>query len=489
MSNHKKEILPTLVSLAIAGCVIAGGLWFAGNFFKQKKSVDRTSSPNSSPSPSPNINVEDRISFGDKMLIKQEEVNQTSPEFQAAKQRGITAMAQGNYQQAIQEFETAIGKYRNAPETLIYLNNARIGDKKSYAIAVVPPIDPSVNYNIDSALTILRGIAQAQDEVNQSGGINGVPLKVIIANDDDDAKIAKQIAAALAKDSQILGAIGHYSSGTTLAAKDVYDAEKLTVISSTSTAVKITNSSPFLFRTVPSDYAAARKLADYMCKTLKKKNASVFYSPESAYSQSLKDEFATALGAECGKVVDEQILSKSSVGFDAYKGVKQAIDRGAEVIMLAAPDDRLDEAAQVIQNNNKRLSLLGGDALYHNKILKNGLDEATGMVLAVAWHINSNPNSKFVQNSRQLWSADVDWNTAMTYNAAEAFIEALRRNNNPTRVSIKDTLAATDFSAPGVSDRIQFLPSGDSNTPVQLVEIRAVENSRSLTGYDFVPIK
>lgn len=486
--SKNRENLQTLVSLAIAGCIIAGGLWFAGKVLKPQDSTSQITPINPSPSPSPNLKIEERISLGNKMLIKQEETNKIFPEFQSAKQRGVQEMAKGNYEKATQEFQAAISKYPNAPETLIYLNNARIGNNKSYAIAVVPPIGSS----IESALTILRGVAQAQNEVNQSGGIHGLPLKIIIANDDDDPEIAKQVAAALAKDPQILGVIGHYSSSTTLAAKDVYKTEKLTAISSTSTSVKITNSSPYLFRTVPSDYAAGRKLADYMCKKLQKKNASVFYNPESSYSQSLKDEFSTALGLECGKVVDEQILSKFSEGFDPIKSVKQAIEKKAEVIMLAAPDERIEEAAQVIQKNDKKLSLLGGDALYHIKTLQNGLYAATGMVMAIAWHIDNNRESTFVRKSQQLWKADVDWNTAMTYNAAEAFIEALRRNNNPTRSSIRDTLAATDFSASGVADRIQFLPSGDSNAPIQLVEIRAANSanpSRSRTGYDFFPIQ
>ncbi|MEY2913175.1 MAG: hypothetical protein RLZZ184_2484, partial [Cyanobacteriota bacterium] len=38
----------------------------------------------------------------------------------------------------------------------------------------------------------------------------------------------------------------------------------------------------------------------------------------------------------------------------------------------------------------------------------------------------------------------------------------------------------------GAAGSIRFLPSGDRNTPVQLVKI--VRGNRSRTGYDFEPV-
>ena len=57
------------------------------------------------------------------------------------------------------------------------------------------------------AVNYLRGVAQAQNEGNKSGGIGGVLLQIEIANDDNDPAIAKQIAAEFVKDSEILAVI------------------------------------------------------------------------------------------------------------------------------------------------------------------------------------------------------------------------------------------------------------------------------------------
>ncbi len=479
---QRKELIANLIaligSLVLIGVVI--GL------------LKMCSKPNEPLAPTTGINktgagtavlttgVRERISQGEKMLLKKEESGTEKPEFQAAKQKGVRAMAESNYQQAAHEFEEAIQKYRNAHETLIYLNNARIGDNKAQTIAVVAPIGSDPN----GALEILRGVAQVQNEINQAGGINGVPIKVVIANDSDDPEIAKQVASELVKTSEVLGVVGHFSSGATLAAGEEYNAGKLVTISPVSTAVKLSDFSPYVFRTVPNDAIAAKELAKYMLASLKKQKAAVFYNSQSDYSKSLKSKFVEEVFANGGQLDKDLEFDLSDSGFSARQSVEKAIERGVQVLMLAANTGVLDKALLVIQANQKRLSLLGGDDVYAPKIMADGGEAAVGMIVAVAWHIDGNPGSDFPRSSGQLWGSPVNWRTAMSYDAAQALTAALKRNT--TRAGVQQALSAPDFSATGASGTVQFLSSGDRNGSIQLVEIRP--GNRSGTGYDFVPV-
>ncbi|MCZ0904594.1 ABC transporter substrate-binding protein, partial [Microcoleus sp. HI-ES] len=150
-------------------------------------------------------------------------------------QEAVGAIASGNYNAAISDLQASLKTNPNDPEALIYLNNARIGTQKSYTIAAAVPIGSDIN----AAQEILRGVAQAQNEINQSGGISGTPLKVLIANDDNNSEMAAQIASALASNSEILGVIGHFGSDTTLAASKIYQQKQLVAISPTSTSVQL----------------------------------------------------------------------------------------------------------------------------------------------------------------------------------------------------------------------------------------------------------
>ena len=137
--------------------------------------------------------------------------------------------------------------------------------------------------------------------------------------------------------------------------------------------------------------------------------------------------------------------------------------------MLAANSGELDKALQVVGVNRRRLNLLGGDDVYTPKTLEIGGQSVEGMVLAVPWHINANPTSAFPRQSRRLWGADVNWRSALSYDATRAIIAALE--SSPTRTGVQQALASSDFSATGASGTIRFLASGDRNAPVQLVKI------------------
>jgi branched-chain amino acid transport system substrate-binding protein len=432
----------------------------ARNFKSLRQNLDRNSD---------RIEIADRISLGEKIL--------TSANI-PGKQEAVKAFKEGDYQTAITELENYLRIQHNDPEALIFLNNARIGKKKHYTIVASVPIGSDPNGSNE----ILRGIAQAQNEINTVTGIKGIFLKVGIADDENNPEVAKQIATTLVQNKEILGVVGPYASDVTLAAGNIYDSGQLVAITPISTSVKLSNFSPYIFRTVPSDFMAARTLANYMVTNLHKKKAAVFFNSQSGYSQSLKSEFVSAVSLFGGQVVSEFDLSRSDLS--AMKSIEQAIERGAEVLMLAPNTGELDKALQIIQVNQKKLPLLGGDDVYAPKTLEIGAEEALGMVLAVPWHIQGHLQSDFLRQSRQLWGADINWRTAMAYDATKAFIAALK--TSPTREGVQKALSAPIFSVEGASEKIRFLPSGDRNASVQLVEIK--RGDRSGTGYDFTAI-
>ena len=416
--------------------------------------------------------LQKRFSQGEKILISQT----TTPE----KELAIAAFAQGNYDEAASLLLASLKTLPNDPEALIYLNNARIGQRNAYTIAVSVPISTNVN----AAQEILRGVAQAQTAINERGGFDGTRLKVQIIDDDNDPEVAQQVAMSLSQNPEILGVVGHYASDVTLATAEIYQAGKLVAISPISTSVKLSNISPYLFRTVPSDYLAARSLAEYMLDSLTRKKVAVFYNSQSNYSESLKSEFIAAVSLGGGQATNTFDLSNPN--FSAADSVSQAMDGGAEAIMLAANTDTLDEALQVVQINRQRLALLAGDGVYNPKTLQVAGELAENMVLAIPWHIKANSDDQFAKVSQRLWKGEVNWRTAMAYDATMALITAIECTSNPTRTLIQKTLAEPNFVAPGASNQIQFLPSGDRPKQIQLVEVQ--KNDSSSFDYKFVPV-
>lgn len=478
--SKRNEVPILLAALLVTGGLLAA-LGFMGWRFMQSQGVGPGGGqPSLSlPSQSPNARgngaatAQDRLSLGTRSLVSE------SPS--GDKQAGLAAMEAGNFAQAAAAFEASLAANRNDPEARIFLNNAQIGDGNAYTIAVAAPFESAPN----PALEILRGVAQAQTAINAAGGIQGVPLRVALADDGSTDESATEIAQTLAESEIILAVVGHFGSDTTLATAPIYTQANLPLISPTSTSVEISGISDYVFRTVPSDRFAATALARYMLQDLQKQRAAVFYNSESDYSISLKDEFTTAVFSDGGQVVAEFDLAQPN--FKAAQALSQAQAQNAEVLMLAANTGTLDQALAVINANNGQLDVLGGDSLYNPTVLNMGGTAAEDMVVAVPWHILANPNTPFVSTSRQLWGGDVNWRTATAYDATQALATAIGSLNNVNRQQLQQVLSQPGFQAEGATQQVQFLPSGDRNQAAQLVTVEP--GSRSGYGYDFVPVQ
>ncbi|NEQ39257.1 MAG: ABC transporter substrate-binding protein [Okeania sp. SIO3I5] len=429
--------------------------------------------------------ISERITFGEISLANPEEVR---PE----RERGINSIANGNYDQAFRTLTNYLESTPNDPEARIFLNNLEVEkNKKPYhVIAVSMPISS----NLNASLEVLRGVAHAQYDWNFSKSGGEGMLKIAIADDDDNnpnngTKIAEEVATELGKRKEILGVVGHYSSDASLATANIYKDNQLVSISF-STSVELTNYSPYFFRTVPNDQAAAKALAKYAQTELNSVKAVVFYNSDSKYSKSLSQEFISEIGRrniilredpDC----DLSTWSKNPEDWrdQATKVLNRAKD-SANVLMLAPTTGYLDRALEILQVNQGNLPVLGGDEVYSAKTLEKGRDSAVGMIVAIAWDIEVNEtNSDFPERSQKLWgTSSVNWRTITAYDAVQALGKAIDDQAQPTREGVREELSS-NFSTPGAFKTVKFLDTGDYDGDIQLVKV-----VKKGSGYDFVPI-
>ena len=202
--TQKKETQILILSLIITVTILGVGHWS----FTRGKEVNTTT--NDSPKPTQTINNQSTVSIGSELLIVEDDTPQ--------KKAGIEAFKEGNYSEAIAQFQTSLQLQSNDPEALIDLNNSQAAKNNPIKIAVVVPIGGKLNI----AKEILRGVAQVQNKVNEQGSINGKLLQVAIVNENNNPEIASKVAHKLVKDDSILAVVVHHSSAATLGAAPVY---------------------------------------------------------------------------------------------------------------------------------------------------------------------------------------------------------------------------------------------------------------------------
>ena len=425
----------------------------------------------SSPTP-PYAPDNNTISRGDKTLFSN--INNRF------RDQGIEAFKNGNYQEAVNLFQQAVKANPYDPEVLIYYNNARASQNiSSVSLAVVVPIDSKTNN--DNAQEILRGVAQAQDQFNNNQGSNGLLLKVVIVNDSNNPKEAKQVVQEIVKDDSILGVIGHNSSDVTKAVIPAYKKAGLAIISSTATS-NLLKSSVF-FRVVDSDEIAGKKLAQYT-DSLGFKKVVIFNNPNSAYSQSITEAFTNKFKKMGGKVLPIKkmggkvlpTIDLSDKEFDPREEVRISIKEFQAEAAILFPDTEHTNATIDIAkaNDDNSLSLLGGHTLYSNDTLIKGRKAVEGMILSVPWFRETLQAKAFAEKSGKKWGGGISWRTATSFDATQAFIQALSKDNTQdnTRAKVLERLKKVELNNNQTSGYPLQFKEGERQGQSVLVEVK-----------------
>jgi ABC-type branched-subunit amino acid transport system substrate-binding protein len=442
------------------------------------------------------IEISRRSSMGERILIGLEG-NRDTDKFKELKRAGVAAIASRNYPEAIVKLQAALVENPNSPETRIYLNNALVGDRKSYTIATAAPIERS----IDRASEMLRGFAQAQAEINQVGDVNEAKIKLKIVDDSDDPRMIESIATAIVDQPELLGIVGHSRNDVTIKAAKIYNRKELAFIAPISTAINLTGTNkPYIFRTNTKVDAIAKQLVDHLVDVDRKQKVAIFYVPSISYNNEFKNQFANQLKAKGGKVVCAFALSPTPSSslpaatttptFDPEASLQAANQMGAEAILLLPVGRNNREVIKLLKiraNQYPKFDVVGDAALYNLNTLKSGAATA-GLVLNVPWQ-ESESTTQFSTGAKQLWNTQVNWATATSYNAVKALGSAIKTQESPSRLSVMQMLSKNEFM--GASGRFQF-KNGDPtgrNILVKVAQTPANYKYSSRTGYDFVPLE
>jgi branched-chain amino acid transport system substrate-binding protein len=412
-----------------------------------------------------------RLSLGDKILIKQA---QNPP----LKEQAAQAMRQGDYREAVRIYSKSLEQFKNDPEAVIYLNNAHAIQGPYLKVALAVPIGS----NPKVAQQMMRGIAHYQTEVNQGEGINGKQLVVQIANDDNKAGPAEEIAKALVKDPTVLAIIGHNATNASLAAAPIYQTGGLPMVMPTSVATQLTGIGSYIFRASATAKAAAETEADYLIKQ-GYQNLGICYDSNASDNQSYRDELGVVFERRGGRISSIS-CDVATPGFDPIEAVDTAIARKIDVLALAPHIDHIDRVLPIAVAAHGKLPLISSSTMNTDEVLAGG-SAVDGLVMPTAWHPWQADGQVFAKKAEKFWGGRVIWRTAMTYDATAAVVAGLRRSS--TRDGLQQALTSPGFEAQGSGAPFRFNPkTHDRVIGMSMIQVRKDPNAAH--GYDFRPI-
>jgi branched-chain amino acid transport system substrate-binding protein len=203
------------------------------------------------------------------------------------------------------------------------------GQAKPYKIGTMQPLSGTA---AAGGKTALVGVQMAVDRINKSGGINGRPVELIVADYESKPDVGRRKAEKLVVEDQIDAHVGGYLSNVCLACVPVWEESKVVNMIGVCLDTTLTTSkcSRYTFR--PFDYAPAQAVAfaPYMVSKLGKKWHIAYL--DYAWGQSTRDAFIEQIKKAGGDVVSTTgiplgtadmtpFLSKIGGDFDGIFGI------------------------------------------------------------------------------------------------------------------------------------------------------------------------
>src|SRR4051794_24195750 len=206
---------------------------------------------------------------------------------------------------------------------------AAFGQAKPYKIGALQPLSGAA---AAGGKTALVGTQMAVDRINKSGGINGRPIELIVADYESKPDVGRRKAEKLLVEDNIDVHQGGFLSNVCLACEPVFEEYKVVNMIGVclDTTLTTTKCSRYTFRTF--DYAPAQAVAfsPYLVSKLGKK-WHIAYA-DYAWGQSTRDAYAEQIKKAGGEVVGTTgiplntadmtpFLSKITGDFDGLFGI------------------------------------------------------------------------------------------------------------------------------------------------------------------------
>lgn len=351
---------------------------------------------------------------------------------------------------------------------------------------------------------VVQAAQAAVDEWNSARATSTTQLRLVAFVDNGDPATAASIAQTIADDGRFVGVIGNMTSATALTAGPVYAKAGIPAITPMATADAVTADNPWYFRTVFDNAQQGTGMAIYVARVLQRDVATVV-STDDPYGTSLRKAFVTAF-PQVGTLKSDIVISADPARLEselnrAADQIAAAGDPG--IVALLAIDPRSSALASKLKQRGITTTFVGADALATTEFY-------TGLLTASPTMVNDSLTATpltegtltggavtFYDEFGQSIGYTPGWAAGLTYDAVDAFAQAMVRGDIPwgqddvvtARTRIRDALdtaRSPETALQVLTGPLYFEDSNSAARPVSFEDGRIAPDGRvTLTSAAF----
>lgn len=320
-----------------------------------------------------------------------------------------------------------------------------------------------------------EGCELAVEEWNKAGGLLGNQIKLIYQDDKGDPTEAATVWTKLISQDKVAAIIGTVMSKCSLAGAPISQANKVPMISPTSTNPKVTEVGEYIFRACFIDPFQGTVGAKFAYENLNARTAACIFDVGNDYTKGLSEFFRDKFIELGGKIVAFEAHATGATDFKAQ--LTKIIAAKPDVIYISDYYNDVALIAKQARELGYTGPLVGGDGWDSPDLVKIG-----GKAVENGYFTNhfskDDPSpqvQEFVKKYEAKFGKTPDALAALAYDAMVIMLDAIKRAGSTDPEKIRAALAATNIQV--VSGMISF----DKNrNPIKSAVIIAIKDGQQV---------
>jgi len=302
------------------------------------------------------------------------------------------------------------------------------------------------------------GAEAAVADINKAGGVLGKKIKLEMGDDACDPKQARSVAEQLAA-KKVVFVAGHYCSGSSIPASDVYNEAGIIQISPASTNPKYTDERPkdgFSYRVCGRDDQQGAVAGKYLATHFKDKKVAII-NDKSAYGKGLADETQKAMNAAGKKEVFTDTITAGEKDYSAI--VTKLKEAKIDLVYLGGYHTEAGLIIRQMRAQGMKTILMGGDALVSTELGQIAGPDVEGTLLTFSPDPRKNPAAAAVVKEYKAKNIDPEGYVLYTYAAIQTWKGAAEKAKSFDAAKVKAALDSGEFNT--VLGKVKFDSKGD----------------------------
>src|ERR1700734_2983403 len=250
---------------------------------------------------------------------------------------------------------------------------------------------PITGPNAAFGAQLVQGTTQAVEDINKAGGILGQQITLEQGDDVSDPKQGVSVANKFVGDGVKL-VVGHFNSGVTIPASEVYADNGVLMITPSATNPKITERKLCdVFRTCGRDDQQGKLWADLALGELKDAKIAIVHD-KTTYGQGLADAAKGFMNAGGKK---EVLYEGVNAGEKDYSAIVSKIKAsGAEYLMWGGLHTEGGLIVRQMRDQGIKTVMISGDGITDTEFAAIGGPGVEGTLMSFGPEPRNNPNAK-----------------------------------------------------------------------------------------------